>query len=82
MTLVCPACGTTLDRKLLDALGEDILRCSLCRRYSLEGISQWLTSPDIEHLRKLAAQRDDDKARFELFMTSDINHPIWTNLSQ
>ncbi len=82
MTHLCPTCNNTIDRKHAEELGEALLFCRVCRRYSLEGLAAWLTFPDANQLRKLATQRDDDKARHELFMTSDINHPMWTNLSQ
>lgn len=81
MTTLCPTCNNTLDRKHNEPLGEDILKCRVCRRFSLEGLSQWVTAVDVQQLRKLAKQRDDDKARFQLFMESSIDHPMWTNIS-
>jgi uncharacterized protein with PIN domain len=81
MTHLCPTCNNSLDRKHHEALGEDVLRCRVCRRYSLEGLGHWLTSPDIEHLRQLAKQRDDDEARFQLMMESPISDPMWTDIS-
>ncbi len=81
MTTLCPTCNNSLDRKHHEAIGEDVLRCRVCRAYSVEGSGSWLSDPDVIMLRVLIKRRDDDKARHELFMTSDINHPIWTNLS-
>ncbi len=80
MTTLCPVCNNTLDRKHSDALGEDVLRCRVCRRYSLEGLDSWLFEPDVVFLRKLAKQRDDERARFQLMMETPIEHPIWTRL--
>ncbi len=80
MTTLCPTCNNTLDRKSHEALGEDVLRCRVCRRYSLEGLSQWLTSPDVDHLRKLAKQRDDDARRQQEMITSPITDPRWTQI--
>ncbi len=80
MTTLCPTCNNTLDRKRSDALGEDVLRCRVCKRYSLEGLSQWLDAVDIDQMRRLAKQRDDDKARYQLMIESPIEHPIWTRI--
>ncbi len=82
MTHLCPTCNNSLDRKHHEALGEDVLRCRVCQRYSIDGCSEWVIFPAPETLRRLATQRDDDKARFQLMMESDISHPMWTNLSQ
>ncbi len=80
MTTLCPTCNNTLDRKHSDALGEDIIRCRVCKIYTLEGLTRWLNSPVIETLRNMAKQRDDDKARHQLMMESPIDHPIWTRI--
>ncbi len=80
MTTLCPTCNNTLDRKRNEQVGEDVLRCRVCRRWSVDGSSHWLTVPDTEHLRTLAKQRDDDKARHQLMMESPIDHPIWTRI--
>lgn len=80
MTTLCPTCNNTLDRKHSDALGEDILRCRVCRRYSLDDLGHWLTAVDVEQMIRLAAQRDEDKARHKRFMESDISDPIWEQL--
>ena len=80
MTHLCPTCNNTIDRRLAEELGEDLLFCRVCRRYSLEGLAQWLTYPDADQLRRLAKQRDDDKARFQLMMESPIDHPMWTQI--
>ncbi len=80
MTTLCPTCNNTLDRKHSDALGEDVLRCRVCRTYSLDGFDRWFSEADVKLFRKLAKQRDDDKARYQLMMESDINDPMWTRI--
>lgn len=82
MTTLCPTCNNTLDRKHSVELEEDVLRCRVCRRYSLEGLGQWLTAPDITHLRALAKVRNAEEKRWKLMMDSPITHPIWTDVSQ
>ncbi len=79
--ILCPTCNNTLDRKHNAYLGEDIIKCRVCRRFTLDGLSVWATAVDLRQLKKLARQRDDDKARWELMMTSSIDDPIWTKLS-
>lgn len=80
MTTLCPTCNNTLDRKPHEALGEDVLRCRVCVRYSVDGIAQWLTKPDVEHLRRLIKQRDDEARRQKEMITSDISDPRWTQI--
>ncbi len=77
---LCPTCNNTLDRKPNEFLGEDILKCRVCRRFSLEGLAVWLETVNLIHLKKLARQRDDDNARHQLMMESPIEHPIWTRI--
>ncbi len=80
MTTLCPTCNNNLDRKHVDSLGEDALHCRVCRRFSVDGSATWLEIPLIDDLRRLARQRDDDKARHQLMMESPIEHPIWTRI--
>ncbi len=81
MTDICPIChNLTLDRKFVELLGEKVLHCRVCRRFSVDGSSTWLEVPLIDELRKLIRQRDDDKARHQLMMESPIEHPIWTRI--
>ncbi len=80
MTKLCPTCNGTISRRHADELGEDILFCRVCRRYSLEGLSQWVSIPDADYFRTLAKQRDDDKRRQHEMMTSDISDPRWTQI--
>ncbi len=75
MTHLCPTCNNPLDRKHHEALGEDVLRCRVCGVYSVEGVARWLNKPDIDHLRRLAKQRDDDRRRDKEMITSDISDP-------
>lgn len=82
MTL-CPTCNNTLQSKHDDLLGEPLIFCSVCKRYTVEGCGVWV-APSLclaVTMKRLIKQRNDDKARFELMMTSDINDPIWTKLS-
>ncbi len=81
MTTLCPVCKNTLDRKHSEALGENVLRCRVCRAYSVEGSGSWISDPDLIMLRVLIKRRDDDKARHDLMMTSSIDDPIWTRIS-
>ncbi len=80
MTTLCPVCNNTLDRKYSEALEEDVLRCRVCRVYSLEGFDRWFSEADVKLFRKLAKQRDDDNARLQLMMETPIEHPIWTRI--
>ncbi len=80
MTTLCPTCNNTLDRKHVDAIGEDVLHCRVCRRFSVEGSDTWLEVPLIDVLRKLARQRDDDARRTKEMITSPITDPRWTQI--
>ncbi len=80
MTTLCPTCNNTLDRKHSPELEEDVLRCRVCRRFSLEGLGQWLTEPDVTHLRVMAKMRDENARRQKEMMTSDISDPRWTQI--
>ncbi len=80
MTTLCPVCNNTLDRKRDEVLGEDLLRCRVCRQYTVEGAGVWTSDPSIDAHIRLKKQRDDDKARYQLMIESDINHPMWTRI--
>ncbi len=80
MITLCPTCNNTLDRKHLDSIGEDVLRCRVCRRWSVDGSATWLEAADIHRLRNMIKRRDDERRRDKEFLTSPITDPRWTQI--
>jgi hypothetical protein len=58
-------------------------RCRACGMVSVEGSDIWIFNgpTSLDHLRKLAKQRDEDKAREHAMLHSPTESPWWEPLA-
>ena len=78
----CPTCHSLLLRKTDDAIKLTILRCSVCKKISCEGLTVFIIAGPgaTDQLVQMKAHADEDQARYQLFMEATIGTAGWESV--